>query len=485
MKKIKYSIAALSLFLAIGCTNDAEDFNNNKDRSYDVPAETLLTNAQRELVDQMTTPEVNLNPFRFFVQYWAATQYPQESRYNLTQRTVPDNLWDNLFRDVLGNLETAKDVINQESRPNAISEADWAIQQSNKIAIVEILEVYTFQILVDTFGDIPYTEALDPINVLPKYDDDATIYPKLITRLDVAIAALDDTQSSFASGDLLYDGDVSGWKLFANSLKVKLGINLADVDDALARTTIESAVTAGVILTNADNTVFAYNAAPFYNPLYAQLVASNRNDFVASSTIVDKLNELSDERRSAYFSLKDGAYVGGLNGGANTAANFSAIGEKFRVANYPATLFDAAEVNFYLAEAAARGYSVGGTAETFYNTGIETSFEFWGVSGSVAAYLANPDVAYTTAEGDWKQKIGIQAWLALFNRPFEAWTSYRRLDVPSLIAATGAVPAAEGLVPIRFTYPINEFTVNRTNVEDAIDAMGGNKLQTRIFWDVD
>jgi len=111
MKKIKYSIAALSLFLAIGCTSEEDGFNNNKDRSYDVPAETLLTNAQKELTDQLITPEYNLNPFRYFVQYWAATQYPQESRYNITQRTVADNLWNNLYRDVLGNLETAKLVI--------------------------------------------------------------------------------------------------------------------------------------------------------------------------------------------------------------------------------------------------------------------------------------------------------------------------------------------------------------------------------------
>jgi hypothetical protein len=485
MKKIKYSIAALSLFLAIGCTNDGDNFNNNTDRSYDVPAETLLANAQRELTDQMVTPEVNLNPFRFFVQYWAATQYPTESRYNLTQRTVPDNLWNNLFRDVLGNLESAKQVINQESVPTNADPATWQIQQDNKIAIIEIQQVYTFQILVDTFGDIPYSEALDPLNVLPAYDDDATIYPLLITRLDEAISQLNTTEGSFTSGDIIYSGDVEAWRLFANSLKVKLGINLADTNSSLAQSTIESAVTDGVILTNADNATFNYSgAAPFYNPLFAQLVASNRNDFVASETIVNKLTDLSDPRLAVYFSPVEGTYIGGINGAANNASSFSAIGEQFRESNLPGILFEATEVNFYLAEAAARGYSVGGSAESYYNAAIESSFEFWGLS-DVATYLANPEVAYTTAAGDYKQKIGIQSWLAFFNRPFESWNSYRRLDVPSLTAATGAVAVAEGLVPIRFTYPAGEATVNGASLQAAIAAMGGNKLQTRVFWDVD
>ena len=96
MKNIKYTIAALSLFLAIGCTSDDANFNDNQDRAYDVPAETLVANAQYELVGQMTTSSVNLSPFRYFTQYWAQTQYFQESRYNLTQRNIPVNLWNNL-----------------------------------------------------------------------------------------------------------------------------------------------------------------------------------------------------------------------------------------------------------------------------------------------------------------------------------------------------------------------------------------------------
>ena len=96
----------------------------------------------------------------------------------------------------------------------------------------------------------------------------------------------------------------------------------------------------------------------------------------------------------------------------------------------PGTLISYAEVEFLLAEAAARGYDVGGTAESHYNAGIEASMDEWGVTDATAisTYLADADVAYTTASGDWKQKIGVQKWIAMYNLPFEGWTAYRLLD---------------------------------------------------------
>lgn len=477
MKKL-FSIVTM-LVLLTSCNNNTEDFNNNGDASYNVPPETLLTNAQLELVNQMTTPSVNLNPFRFFSQYWAQTTYNDESRYRLTTRRVADNHWDALYRNVLGNLESAKDAIATETA---------SAEQQNKLAIIEILQVYTFQILVDTYGDVPYTDALNvPAIKLPRYDDDATIYPQLITRLDAAIANLEDADGSFTTGDVLFNGDVQKWRLFANTLKLKLGINLSDVDPGLAKSTVEAAYTAGVILTNADNATFRYPAsAPNYNPLYGDLEASNRNDFVAANTLVDVMNTLNDPRRAVYFNDVDdtGNYIGGTYGAANNDFTaFSQIGDKFRVADLPAELFEATEVNFYLAEAAARGFSVGNTAEYYYSNAIRASFQYWGVS-DVELYLLKPEVAYTTAAGTWQEKIGTQAWIALFNRGFESWSFYRRLDFPTLVAPANAVAAANGQVPTRLTYPSTERTVNGENYQAAVAAMGEDRLRGNVFWDV-
>jgi hypothetical protein len=478
MKKLILSITALSLFMT-SCVSDDPTYNNDQDKSYGVPSETLFTNAEKELTDQLVTPSVNLSVLRYASQYWAATQYNTEARFNITTRRIGDGHWNALYRSTLSNLETSKQVL--------LTEDGDATIKKNKIALIEILQVYTFQVLVDTYGDVPYTDALKVEEViLPKYEDDAVIYPKLITRLDAAIASLDTSADSFGSADFIYGGDVAKWKVFANTLKLKIGLNLADADAALSKSTVESAYNAGVILNNTQNASFNYpGAAPMYNPIFANLIASNRNDFVASETIVNAMNDLEDPRRAIYFNaMPDGSYKGGLNGPTNAYPNFSSIGDKLTAANFPGLLAEATEANFYLAEAAARGYAVGNTAEYYYNRAITASFENWGIAGEAAAYLAKPEVAYATASGTtYKEKIGQQAWIAFFNRPFESWNSYRRLDFPALVAPANAVAAAEGEIPKRYTYPINEQTVNNANWAAASTAIGGNKLKVHVFWD--
>lgn len=486
MKKIFYSIATLSLIILTGCDNNTDSFNNNQDAPYDVSAESLLTNAEKELMDQMTTSSVNSSPFRYFTQYWAQTTYNDESRFRLNTRKVPQNHWNTLYRNVLGNLASAKGIIATEVRPNNISEASWTVKQQNKVAIIELLQVYTFQVLVDSFGDIPYTDALNPEIKLPKYEDDAAIYPKLIIRLDAALAQLDESGSSFDSGEYLYEGDIAQWKLFANSLKVKIGLNLADVDPGLSQSTVESGFIGGVILANNDNTTFKYpGSAPNYNPIYADLVASQRNDYTATTTFVNALESVNDPRIAVYYQKNGDGYIGGVPGLSNVPYTaFSNIGDIFRSPDFPGQLFEATEINFYLAEAAARGYAVGNTAEFYYNQAIMLSFESWGLSALSAAYLAQPAVAYDTAAGDYKQKIGVQSWYAFFNRPFESWNSWRRLDYPALTVPANAISLADGEIPKRLTYPVNEQTVNTTNYQAAVQAIGGvDRLKVHVFWD--
>jgi hypothetical protein len=486
MKNILYSITMLSLLMT-SCVSDNVSFNENKDAAYEVPVATLFANSQKALTDQLTSPSVNEGAiFRYFPQYLAATQYTAESRYRVSSRSIPDRHFRILYATVLGGLESAKAIIPTEVAPTGVSASQFASEQKNKLAIIEIFEVYTYQIIVDSFGDVPYTDALQPKTVvLPKYEDAATIYTKLITRLNSAIANLDTNNESFSTGDIVYKGDVASWKLFANSLKVKLGVNLIDTNPALAKSTIESAYTAGVILTNANNATFKYAvSAPNYNPIYENLVASNRNDFVPAATIVNAMNTLADPRRSKYFTTINGSYVGGKYGYTNIYTNFSHVNPDLTAPDFPSLLMEATEVNFYLAEAASAGFAVGKTTEEYYKAAITASFENWGIGSQAAAYLLTPSVAFSSAPGaNDKAKIANQEWIAFYNRGFEAWTAYRRLDVPALIAPANAYPEAEKQVPKRLTYSVNEHTVNGENWEAASAAIGGDKLKTRIFWD--
>lgn len=475
MKKI-FLIAVLSVVLLfISCLSDEqyEDLNRDPKNPTAVAADFLFNGATKSLTDQMTTLNVNDNSFRFFAQTNTTTTYTDEPNFDLVTRTIPSRHWSEMYRDVLLDLQTSKENTTANSE---LSESEKAA----KIGQAEVLMIYTFQQMVDTWGDIPYSEALSEVT-LPKYDDAATIYADLINRINAVIPSL--SGAGYSDADRLYGGNSAGWVKFANSLKLRLGIRLTDVNASLAQTTVESAVSGGVFTSNADNaTVYYEGATPNTNPVWVDLVQSGRADHIPSNTIVDFMNNLDDPRRAVYFddNLGPGVYKGGNFGAVANYAVHSHLGDALHEATNPASLLDFAEVSFFLAEASERGYAVGGTAEEHYNNGISASFDVWGAS-DLATYMANPDVAYGTAPGTWKEKIGNQFWLAMFNRGFEGWTAWRKFDSPT----TFQVPVDdETPLPYRYTYPIDEQNLNRTNWEAASSAIGGDTQQTKLFWDV-
>jgi hypothetical protein len=483
MKKILLTISAF--FLLLSCTDDITNLNEDTKNPSNVPAEYLFSNAQKNLVDQMTSTNVNNNVFRLFVQHWTETTYTDESNYDITNRTIPDNHFRVIYRDVLKNLAESKKILLSEVYVGTTQEiADQNTVRNNKIAIIDIYAAYSYSILVDTFGNIPYSEALDIENhPNPKYDDAKTIYKDLISKLTASVNSMNLTKDSFGTADLIYGGDMSKWKKFANSLRLKLAINLDDVDHTYATTQVLAAVTSGVITNSADNAKLKYlSVQPNTNPIYVDVVASGRDDFVPTSTIINKMNALSDPRRSSYFTLIGSIYEGGIPGDGNAFDNFSHIGTQLLDPTFESLLLDYSEVEFLLAEAVERGIAVGGTADTHYTNAVTASLNYWNVSSTnIAAYLAQPSVAYATATGTWKQKIGEQAYLGLYNRGFEAWTSFRRLDFPVLTAPADAVIS---VVPRRYTYPAAEQTLNSTNNAAAATAIGGDLMTTKLFWDI-
>ncbi len=483
MKKI---LALLLVLLLFSACKKLEDLNENIKDPATVTGESLFTGAQKNVFDQMVSTNVNLNIFRMFAQYWTETTYTDEANYDLTTRTIPDNHWEILYRDVLKDLKESAKIINETTY---VGDASPNVKK-NRLAIVEIMEIYTWSVLVETFGDIPYSEALDIEKPLPKYDDGLTVYKDLIARLDVAIADMDPAFGSMGDADNMYQGDVAQWIKFANSLKLRMGLLIADVPGqaAYAQTVVEQAAP-GVFTSNADNARLVYlSAQPNTNPIYDDLVASGRHDFVPTSVIIDAMNALNDPRRPFYFTLIDTAtsgppvyvYMGGEYGASNDYTAFSHVSDMIQEPTFEGLILDYSEVEFLLAEAAERGYAVGGTPATHYDNAIEASILYWGgTSTDVSNYLAQTDVAYATATGTYKQKIGTQKWIALYNRGFEAWTEWRKFDFPVLVAPPDALTD----LPVRYTYPIAEQTLNGANRAAAAAAIGGDEVTTKLFWD--
>ena len=474
MKKILLIFVPL-LLLASACTEDISSLNIETKRPAAVPAPTLFSNAVKTLAGSLASASVNTNVFRFTVSHWAMAVYQDEAQYDFNTRNIPQGWWTTLYRDVITDLRESSKLINADATLSAGEKA-------NKLAINDIMEVYAYSILVNTFGNIPYKESLDAAKLFPVYDDAKTVSADLLSRLNADIAKLNPSAAGFSSSeDLVYKGSVSKWIKFANTLRFKLGMVLVDADAAAAKSAAEAS-DAGAISASADNGLFAYlSASPNQNPLYTDIVLGGRQDYIAAKDLMDKLLGWNDPRTSKYFSKNNaGAYAGGIVGKSNTFVDFSRAGAKVIDAADPYVFADYSETEFLRAEAKERGFNVAGTAEQHYNNAITASILYWGgTAADAAAYLAQPEVAYATAAGDWKQKIGTQKWIALYNRPYEGWVEIRRLDQPKISTPVGAKSG----FPTRFSYPQNEQTLNGANYTAAASAIGGDVVTTKLFWD--
>ncbi len=459
-----------------------------------VSGEAIYNGATRTLLNQLFTFNVNNNNTELFVQHFAETQYTGESRYDMVTRTIPGNHMNSLYRAVLMNYKDAKRLLTVAPLGGIDQK-----QRDNQLAIIEVMSVFAWSNLVETFGNIPYSDALDYTKPNPKYDDGLTIYKDLITRLDVAIATLtaNSAYAGMSAGyDNVYGGTATGtpkWVRFANTLKLKMGLMLSDISTeaaTTAKTAIESAApnVFNLPITSAtagDKFALTYlSAAPNQNPVYTELVVSGRSDYVTTSIFVNPMNTLSDPRRPGFMWTQiAGAYSGGNQGASNDYPSFTHVDNNQLLPTREVVLLDYTEAEFLLAEAAARGYVITGSVEAHYNNAITSSILYWGGTvASAATYLTQPAVAYTTATGTWRQKIGTQAWYAYYLRGFEAWTSWRRLDYPRLIAPATHVIAVNG-VPMRYIYPVSEQTLNEVSYDDAVTAIGGDLASTRLFWD--
>lgn len=469
------------ILLLLGALSSCElPDNADPKRADKVNGPSVFTMAEVQLIEQVNSLDQNKNISRLLAQYNAQTTYYGESQYNFYDRSLPDEMWESMYRDALLDLSEAKRL------------ADLDVTITNEVAknqklINDILEVYCYHVLVDVNGNVPYSEALQGReNPSPAYDDAATIYTDLIDRLTTDATALNPAFGSYGEADVMYQGDVASWILFANSLQLRLAMRLADVNPTLAKSKAEAAIARGVFTDQSQSAELTYyGLTPHVNSIYSQIIEQGRWDFVAANTIVDTMNAVNDPRRPFYFSAIDGAFIGGLYGYSNVFEQCSSFSERMLEADFPATLIDFAEVKFLLAEGAARNYNVGGgTAESLYNEAVTQSILAWGGSLSDAAtYLSQPEIGYSTGStaGNFRKKIGFQKWIAMYNRGLEGWAVWRIFDTPEF-----NVPRRKTVddIPFRMPYPFNEDNLNLTNYTDAASAIGGDEVSTKIFWDV-
>ncbi|WP_160136096.1 SusD/RagB family nutrient-binding outer membrane lipoprotein [Chryseobacterium sp. c4a] len=484
MKKLFLMIGFASLTLTFtSCERDITSLNEDPKHPTVVPSGVLFASAEQALLDQMLTPNVNRNITRFFTQQWTETTYIDEARYDMVQRPIPTNHYNRMMASssatvnspgVLSALRDARRFLESED----VSPA----QKKNNIAMIELVNVYAWANLVDTFGDIPYFGALkataeNPGNAEIPYDDAKTIYLDLIKRIDAAIAMMDTSVKGYDK-DLIYKGDMVKWKKMANSLKFRMAVTLSDVEPGLAKTYAEAAFAGGLFADKSDN--FGLQTFPsglLSNPVYQDVIQSGRNDFLPSDVLVNYMNSTNDPRRAVWFTLYEGQYVGGKYAKTNTFGLFSHFTDAITNENAQGFLLDYTEIMFLKTEAAARGFNVGDTDVNLYKKAVEASVTEYGMDSSAA----NAIIAATPYDAtNWKKTLGFQSWVAMFNKGFQAWNFARRLDFPIFVNPSNSRVEA---VPIRMKYSQDEYLVNSKNVNAAAAKIGGDKVSTKIFWD--
>jgi hypothetical protein len=466
-----------SLFVGLAaCTQDFEEINTDPNNPTDVPASTLLTQAQFSLANRVWSRQMNFEFGMLMVQQFSQGEYAEDSRYNQNVSTFNVS-WNSFYASGIYDLVAARELVQaNESLTDAI--------KGNQTAVLDILKVWAMQIVTDTWVNVPYSEAFNPDEFSnPAYDSQQEIYTGLVSELNAAIAAINESEPGFNSGDVFYGGDMAAWARFANSLKLKIGMRIADVDAGTASTLVSEALNAGVFTANDEGFIFNFASDQrIANPFYVDNAINNRDDFAVSGVLVQTLKDLNDPRLTAFADTSiTGEYTGhtyGLLDGPSFEefATTSRPNPSIREATAPAYLLTYAEVKFFEAEAIERGF-VGGNAATAYSEAVTASMNQWGFDdseGAITDYLtANP---YNAA--NWEESIGVQKWLALYTNGLEAWAEWRRIDFPQLAVPEDAV---RDYIPVRALYTSDELGNNG----NAVSNSGiNNEMNVKPWWDV-
>ncbi|BBE19880.1 hypothetical protein AQPE_4068 [Aquipluma nitroreducens] len=473
--KIKNIFLALLATAALtSCVQDLLDTNKNPNEAQIAQPDYLLTNAIKSSVDTYWGTTNNLDGTLLFAQHVAKIQYTEIDRY-IASNTTFESPWKSFYSQGLRDLAEIIKIGETENQPNYK-------------AVATIFRSWVFLLLTDAYGDIPYSQAIN-INeyITPAYDAQKDVYHGLLNDLKTAVALIDPTKKAI-SGDVIYSGNLTKWKKFANSLRYRIALRIADKEPEVAKQAIAEIPVADLI-GDGETAQLVYLTSPNQNPI--ALFFETRDDYRVSKSIVETLKSLNDPRLPVFANKTETAtpeiYIGVPNGLTTSAASAlgfsktSKIGTYFTSPQTPGVILSTAEVLFGRAEAAARGFTTE-NAETLYNQAIKASLKQFGITSDdvVNAYLAQPSVKYNSA--NYKQSIGVQKWIALFGQGLEAFAEWRRLDYPQLPPAVAGT--LDGKIPVRYIYPGSEQSLNLKNYKAAVARQGADALTIKLWFDV-
>lgn len=520
-KRILYFAVLIFSLASFSCTSQFEDINTNP---YGVTDSQLTADyyniggyfaqLQNYIYNTSTSLQTEQNLVGdAYAQYMVPPTPFQSNVNNVTYKYVwYSQLWDYDYDEVMTVIHYLKENGYDQTYPNFWA---WAT----------VLKIFSMEQVVDNYGPMIYSNYGSSSSTIA-YDEPKDVYYSFFSELDTAVTTLstyaEAGSTSFQLFDLAYynsgSSEVAQWIKVANSLRLRLAMRIVKVDPDKAQEEAEKAVSNsyGVIESNDDNFDVYLNGNA--HPLW--YFSDSWNDCRMCATMGSIMGGYNDPRLSKYFTTASdddvsGQYIGIRQGidisSKSTYLNFSGIGSTI-TGSTTVQIMTAAEVAFLRAEGALRGWDMGGTAEDFYNEGIELSLSQYGLSSDYSTYAnddtstfadytdpknsANSFSASSTVKIKWDssasdeenlERIITQKWIAMFPNGQEAWAEFRRTGYPKLIPVvvnySGGTISTSDFVR-RVPYPDSEYTSNAEGVAGGVTMLGGSDNGgTRVWWD--
>ena len=503
-------VAAVAL-LSVGCKKGTFDINSpNPNQPSSVEPKFVLSAALNSTATFVAgnpgTPgtQSGNDLFEIFMGYWAVSGDYIPSAALLQYQLTTDmgaSIWDQAY-PTLKNLKAVEQFYGGEATG------------FNYEAIAKIVQALIYQRLVDIYNNIPYSEALQGgVNNFPTYDDAETVYKDLVSQLDSSVllinAATNETIAADPDYDIMFGGDMDAWKIFANTLKLKILMNLTQLSGgpAYIQSELTGLTTADFIGPDADATIsapYSNNADNHQTPLWNDIGSSttgtprqNNAYFRATTYGVNFYKATNDPRVALIYSPNSNGDIQGRAFGSTALEHntvISGIGGPSKGVTespdgllqspaQPAMILSSTQSLFLQAEAVQRGYLTGDAA-ALYQSAIEESFRLLGVPDyqtAAATYTAQAgDNTNFVASSNPLKTIILQKWAALNTQdPLAAWDDWRRTGYPSDLPVSIYPGNTATHIPYRLQYPTSEYNYNSANVngEGNIDP-----LSSKIFW---
>jgi hypothetical protein len=499
IKSVFFVGAAGLLLVAVGCKKGTFDINSpNPNLPSSVSPKFVLSAALQNTSLLMQGGDEDFA--NLYMGYWAVS-----GDYIPTSTTLTYNTSTTYYSD---NWNTG--YITLKNFQQIIDLAGTKPENQYFVAIAKIMQAFNYGRLIDMYNNLPYTDALKAgTQNFPKYDDASSVYPSLVNQLDTAVILINTAAAGATTTpgnyDIMFkassDADMQMWVKFANTVKLKLLMNLTQTSGG------SGAITSGLAgLTQADflgagedatiNPGYTNAVTPQQSPFWQDMgfapsgaVQGNNSYYRACSYAVNFYKATNDTvRMKQIYALNSNGEVQGRTFGSVGANEhntvISAMGPG--ILSDPgmnAVILGAYESLFLQAEAIQRGYLAGDAAST-YQSAVEESFRILGDANYTAdaatlTAQSNPKVNFAAAP-DKNNLIVLQAWAALnAYDPVEAWSNWRRLGIPSDLPVSIYPGTTATHVPYRMLYPDTEYSYNADNVNSQGTI---NNLTSKIFW---